>query len=316
MSAALKAAGLSVLANDHLMWASNAARAVLLNDSVPSFSGLSIPARWLDTDKYDSALRFLNDLQPNNGFIAREYAPCGPKGRRYFTTENAGRIDAIRQQLSDWAEQLTEAEYSLLIADLLVSASVVSNTAGTYGSYLKRWKKSALSVLRLRRSFIVIGNPDARHEVRMEDANQLVKSLQSEAIYADPPFTKRQYAAYYHLLETIAAGDEPLLNGATGMRPWEHLSSPYCYRTHAALALEDLVASAPGRHFFLSYSDDGQIPHREIRQILGERGSVAVSEYQKQRYKSSDGGRAVVQVKERFYHLDREGNRGDFKCLQ
>ena len=34
-----------------------------------------------------------------------------------------------------------------------------------------------------------------------------------DAVYADPPYTKRQYAAYYHILETIAAGDRPLISG-------------------------------------------------------------------------------------------------------
>ena len=27
-----------------------------------------------------------------------------------------------------------------------------------------------------------------------------------DVAYFDPPYTKRQYAAYYHILETIAAG--------------------------------------------------------------------------------------------------------------
>ena len=224
-------------------------------------------------------------------------------------------VAAIRQQISDWAAQLTEAEFSLLVADLLVSVSAVSNTAGTYGSYLKRWKRVAKFPLHLQRSPIIPSAPGVRHEVHCEDANRLVRNLDSDAVYADPPYTKRQYAAYYHLLETIAAGDEPTITGSTGLRPWQHLASPYCYRRYAPPVLKDLVANSPGQHFFLSYSDDGQIRHSEILQILGACGSVAVKEYRTRRYRSNDSGYAVHQVVERFYHLDRDGGLGVCRCL-
>ena len=42
-----------------------------------------------------------------------------------------------------------------------------------------------------------------------------------DTVYLDPPYTKRQYAAYYHVLETLAYGDEPEVSGVTGLRPWE-----------------------------------------------------------------------------------------------
>ena len=314
VTAALKANGLSVVANDHLIWASHAARAILFNDGAPTFKGLSVPDGWVDTDRYDGVLRYLNNLGPVEGFIPREYSPSGPSGRRYLTTENAGRVAAIRQQISDWSGRLTEAELSILVADLLVSVSSVSNTAGTYGSYLKRWKKSALSPLLLQRSPIVLGSSGTCHKVHCDDANRLVRTLDADAVYADPPYTKRQYAAYYHLLETVAAGDEPVITGSTGLRAWEHLASPYCYRRHASSALEDLVSNSPGRHFFLSYSDDGQIHHSEIVKILGASGSVAVKAYHMRRYRSNDNRHIGHQVQERFYHMDRDGKRGEFIC--
>lgn len=310
VSAALKASGLSVVANDHLLWAFHAARAALLNDDPPSFKGLDVAIGWVDIDRYDAVLRCLNDLAPIDGFMPREYSPSGPAKRRYLTAENAGRVAAIRQQIAEWSERLTAAESSLLISDLIASTSAVSNTAGTYGSYLKQWKRSALAPLQLQRSSFISGAATANHEVYSDDANRLVRGLHVAGVYADPPYTKRQYAAYYHVLETIAAYDEPLLSGATGLRPWEHLSSPYCFRHHAGSALEDLVSNSLGRHFFLSYSDDGQIRHSEILDILGPHGTIAVHEYQTRRYRSSEIAQEGAQVLERFYHLDREGQKG------
>ena len=314
VSLALKAFGLAVQGNDYLLWAFHATRAALLNESPPTFGGLDIPIGGLDVDRYDTVLRYLNQLPPIDGFMVREYSPTGPARRRYFTAENAGRIAAIRQQVSVWFEQLTDGEFSLLITDLLTAASVVSNTAGTFGSYLKNWKRSALSPLQLRRSEFTRGAVAARHKVHSEDANRLVRSLDVDAVYADPPYTKRQYAAYYHILETIAAGDEPLITGATGLRPWGHLSSPYCFRRHAASALDDLVSNLRARHFFLSYNDDGQIAHPEILEILSAHGTVAFLEYQTRRYRSSGIKQKGPQVVERLYHLDGEGERKIHRC--
>ena len=41
----------------------------------------------------------------------------------------------------------------------------------------------------------------------------------ADTVYLDPPYTKRQYAAYYHILETISLGDEPIVEGICGIRP-------------------------------------------------------------------------------------------------
>ena len=305
VSVALKASGLSVVANDHLAWAYHAAKAALLNDCPPTFSGLPLCLERYGVDRYDAVLHYLEGLPGVDGFVPREYSPSGPAGRRYLATENARRIEAIRRQIGDWSACLTPEECSLLVSDLLVSVSAVSNTAGTYGSYLKEWKPSALFPLTLQRSSFAASATGARHEVYSEDANTLVRSLSVDAIYADPPYTKRQYAAYYHLFETIVAGDEPPITGSTGLRPWEHLSSPYCLRRHAPSALADLVSNSSGQHFFLSYNADGQIKHVEILEILTEHGSVAIREFNTRRYKSSDIRRRGSHVVERFYHLDR-----------
>ena len=41
----------------------------------------------------------------------------------------------------------------------------------------------------------------------------------ADTVYLDPPYTKRQYAAYYHILEAISLGDEPIVEGICGIRP-------------------------------------------------------------------------------------------------
>lgn len=316
VSVALKASNLSVVANDHLEWAYHAARAALLNDRPPTFVGLPLCVEPYGADRYDAILSHLEDLAGADGFVPREYSPSGPAARRYLTAENARRIQAIRRRIGEWAACLAPQEFSLLLSDLLVAVSAVSNTAGTYGSYLKEWKAPALFPLTLYRSSLVPSGPGATHEVHSDDANELVRRLSVDAVYADPPYTKRQYAAYYHVLETIAAGDEPSVTGSTGLRPWEHLSSPYCLRRHAARALADLVSNSSGRHFFLSYNADGQIRHDEILEILSAQGLVALREFKTRRYRSSEIKGQEPHVVERFYHLDRGAPAGARKWLR
>lgn len=310
VSTAFKRAGWRVVANDHLYWCSLSAEALLLNDDDPPFARvqeyLPRPQRkLLNPSAYETVLSYLNELPAKKGFIYRNYSPAaknnGDGGRMYFTENNAGRIDAIRIKIEEWGSRLTKGERALLLWDLIRASNAVSNIAGTYGCYLKYWKDRAKQPLLLTRSAL---NPSSQiHEVFCEDANKFVETIEGGIIYADPPYTKRQYAAYYHLLETIALADEPELTGSTGLRPWEEKASDYCYRKRAPHALEDLVSKLNCKHFFLSYNEDGQIPHPVILEILKGYGAVKFFEAPYRRYKSSVRPHKGDGVVERLYHL-------------
>jgi adenine-specific DNA-methyltransferase len=244
-------------------------------------------------------------LPPREGFIQQNFSPasklnCGIE-RMYYTEANAGRIDSIRATIHEWEGVLTRGERALLLSDLMRAANSVSNIAGTYGCYLKHWKKRALQQLNLARSATI--SSSSTHQVFCTDANRLAREISSSIVYADPPYTKRQYSAYYHLPETIAVGDEPTIKGSTGLRPWEEKSSNYCYRKKAPDALEDLVSSINCEHFFLSYNEDGQVPHDTVVDILSRYGRVQVFEAQSRRYKSSGRPHKGSTVLERLYYL-------------
>lgn len=307
----LKRHGYRVIANDHLAWCSTFAEAILINSEDPKFEGVisvdgSCRPPTLMPTPYDTVLEYLNRVEPMEGFIYRNYSPASGRlsgsERMYFTEENAARIDAIRAKIREWQGLVTRGERALLVADLIRAANAVSNIAGTYGCYLKYWKKRALQPLALRPSALV-GGSTLGHLVFCRDANQVVNEITASVIYADPPYTKRQHAAYYHILETIALGDEPAVTGSTGLRPWQEKSSDYCYKTKAPQALDDLVSKLKCRHFFLSYNEDGQIPHEVIMAILSKAGRVRTFEAPYRRYKSSSLPHKGNTVLERLYHL-------------
>lgn len=306
VSLALRHFGYRVVANDHLALCTTFAEALLLNDGTPAFSAAAATVGRAGGG-YLGLLHHLNALEGSPGFIHRTYSPASIAysgiERRYFTEENAARIDAIRAEIAALEPTLSRGERSLLLADLLRAASAVSNTAGTFGCFLKSWKKRALEPIVVRPTTSLASGP-SHNEVTCDDALRIAPNITADAAYADPPYTKRQYAAYYHVLETIARADEPVVTGRTGLRHWQEQQSEFCYKRRAAAALDRLVARVRCRYFFLSYSDDGHLSDGEIRSILGRFGHVSMSERAHRRYRSSGLAHSRSTVLERLYILE------------
>jgi len=260
--------GWPVWLNDHLVSAGTVAASRLVSKSQVSFKSLGGHAK---------AIAALNSLAPVEGFIWREYSPASVKlvgiERRYFTEENAGHIDAIRAQIRQWkdAGDLTEIEERLLIAELLSATNRVANIAGTYGCFLAKWTRQSESVLALKplklkakKTEIIITNEDVAN----------LNVLPDDLVYLDPPYTKRQYASYYHILETISLGDEPIVEGVAGLRPWRDKASDFCYKTRALQALADLIDKLNAKRVLLSYSAEGHVPIDDLHAKLAQLGNV------------------------------------------
>jgi len=258
--------GWPVRLNDHLHSAVVMGAARLVASSQARFGRLG---------GYEAVLRRLNRLPLREGFIWREYSPASAHRRMYFTEENAQRIDAIRQKIAVWkhAGKLAEAEEHVLLADLLAATSRAANIAGTYGCFLSYWTAQARDTLQLRpRDFFP-------RRVQVEAVVGDVTSVDvvpDDLVYLDPPYTKRQYAAYYHILETITVGDEPRVEGITGLRPWQAKASDFCYRTRALRAITDLIRNLAARRVLLSYSDEGHVPMQSLADALRAIGRVQV----------------------------------------
>lgn len=91
-------------------------------------------------------------------------------------------------------------------------------------------------------------------------------------MYLDPPYTKRQYASYYHILETVALGDEPEVEGVAGLRPWKGLASDFCYKSRALKTLSRLVHTLKAQKVLLSYSSEGHICMQDMKAELSKIG--------------------------------------------
>lgn len=229
---------------------------------------------------YEAVLAILRQTE-QEGFIWKEYSPASLRQvgveRKYFTEDNAKRIDGAVEKIHLYksAGTISRREFSLLIATLISAVNDIANIAGTYGCFLSKWTAQSLGTLDLQP--LQIRDKKVRYLVTTEDAFD-IKSRPNDVIYLDPPYTKRQYASYYHILETITLGDNPNVGGVTGLRPWKSRASVFCYKAKALQALVNLASSQRANRVLISYSDDGHVQLNQLIDELEKTGTVEVVE--------------------------------------
>lgn len=114
------------------------------------------------------------------------------------------------------------------------SVSFVSNTAGVYGAFLKKWDDRALKdIIFLDVSDgVVSNNPIIKTTGKIED---IIEDVPCNILYLDPPYTQNQYGTQYHLLETLVLNDKPeFVSKVTGSRSTREMRSDWSkiYKVH------------------------------------------------------------------------------------
>lgn len=223
--------------------------------------------------------------------VAADAVPTGPGtvlvryyGGLYFSFRQAIELDA----LANAARRLTGSSRDVALAAVIGTASEVVSTVGNQfaqpvqprakdGS-IKRGllkavaRKRRVSVTETFSRFVtrymnLDPASEGPHHVVRRDYRELLSSppLKVGVIYADPPYTRDHYSRFYHVLETVALGDEPPVSetGAAGARVLSRAlyrtdrhQSPFCIRTQAAGAFDELFRRAHdlGAPVVLSYS--------------------------------------------------------------
>jgi site-specific DNA-methyltransferase (adenine-specific) len=237
-------------------------------------------------------LAHLNQCK-KKGFVYEEYSPnpSRPYERKYFTNENAERIDGIRSQLEIWhqTQLITEKEFVHLVALLVETTSLYSNIPGTYGAFLQKWDSRALKPLQLteetHRHLLAAAHTDA-HKTYHEDFATIVGQFESsDILYLDPPYNERDYGSYYHVLETISKYDCPeLKDNKTGTKKHSQKSN-WCVKAKAAKELEYILQHTPAKLVLLSYNAEGFIPPDEIQALFEKYGQYSARQKTVKRFK-------------------------------
>lgn len=288
-----------VLSNDILYFSYVLQTAYLQNNELPKFKGLDF-----------NPFGYLNNEKPKTriAFISKNYSPNNGCERMFFTSENALRIDFARESCEKWFKDgaITQNEYFYLIATIIEATPFVSNITGTYGAYLKTWDKRAfkkfeIKPLELKCSHI------KRHASFNKNASELIREISGDILYLDPPYNSRQYGANYHLLETIAKYDEPIISGKVGTRNYDDLKSNLCNSKKALNELEQIIRDANFHHIVLSYNDEGIICVDELEELLkkyAKKNSYNLKRIPYRRYKRTSGD-TQKSINELLFYIEK-----------
>jgi adenine-specific DNA-methyltransferase len=236
----------NIVANDMLRWCVIYTRGRVCSSDC-TFQNLGF-------DPFDF---FNSNSKRIKGFFYTTYSPGGSK-RMYFTPENAGRIDYFRTTIEIWklSNLISENEYTFLMACLIESVSVVSNTAGVYGAFLKHWDSRAIKPIEFKR---VDSKSSLYNEVEFLNSKieDTISEINCDILYVDPPYTQNQYGTQYHLLETLVLYDNPNVSTITGSRSTTPMRSDWSMEYKSHILFDKLLAKTKAKYLIFSYSQDG-----------------------------------------------------------
>ncbi len=236
------------------------------------------------------------------GFMYNNYSPGG-SNRMYFTAENAGRIDYFRDQIEQWKIEklITDNEYTYLLACLIDSVSFVSNTAGVYGAFLKKWDPRSTKR-------IIFNKVDAKQsscsltKIYNEKIEDIIANIECDILYLDPPYTQNQYGTQYHLLETLILNDNPTISKITGSRSTAPLRSDWSKEYNAHILFDKVMAKTQAKYVVFSYNNDGFMSKEFIEASMKRYGKPETYLFKKISYKKYQNWKSQNE-KEHFEYL-------------
>jgi len=268
----------NIISNDLMFYSYVEQKAYIENNNIPIFKKLFNILKLNSNNinkNLDIVIDYLNNLNWIEWFIYKNYCPTWSKKysnqeRQYFTDYNWKKIDVIRNKIDEWKKEnlINENEYFILLSILLNEADYLANISGTYWAYLKIWRSVATNKLKLKKKELILS--DKNHKVYNKNTNELIKELKNiDITYIDIPYNQRQYSSNFHILETIAKNDNPIIKGITGQREDSiKKSSNYCKKRFVLNETEDLIKNLDSKYILFSYSSDWLMKYKELKRIL------------------------------------------------
>ena len=238
---------------------------------------------WFGAEEYDPQIiidcvvryNALTDLEDN--YMTDNFADT------YFSRDDCAKIGYIREDIEVLYKKgdINTRERAILITSLLYAMDKIANTCGHYDAYRKgvEFDKSLeLYVPMANRQ----NNPN--NQCFNIDSNELVKNIEADLVYIDPPYNSRQYCDAYHLLENVARWEKPEVFGVARKMDRSTMKSKYCTQS-ATEAFEQLIRDIKAKYILLSYNNmaekgndrsNAKISDQDIMRILEKKGEVKV----------------------------------------
>lgn len=233
----------------------------LVANDVEYFSALWLHQRLCGIENYKDWFEKIDGSK--FGFVSEHFSTLGAMKRCYFSAQNALKIDGIRSNIEKLKPKISPKLYKALLVSLIDGADRVANVASVYGSYLKNFKFTATQKLRLKEC------PSCQFthtKVFNKEGLELLKEIEGDILYLDPPYNHRQYGLNYHVLNAIARGYVNTPKGKSGLDGYYR--SRWCQRQHVKKELVDTVKMANFRYVALSYNSEGLLSPKDIQKLL------------------------------------------------
>lgn len=256
-------------------------KVIITNDLM--YSNYICNYAWFGAEEYDPQIiidcvvryNALTDLEDN--YMTDNFADT------YFSRDDCAKIGYIREDIEVLYKKgdINTRERAILITSLLYAMDKIANTCGHYDAYRKgvEFDKSLeLYVPMANRQ----NNPN--NQCFNMDSNELVKNIEADLVYIDPPYNSRQYCDAYHLLENVARWEKPEVFGVARKMDRSTMKSKYCTQS-ATEAFEQLIGDIKAKYILLSYNNmaekgndrsNAKISDQDIMRILEEKGEVKV----------------------------------------
>lgn len=240
--------------------------------------------------------------------------------RRFFTSDNARRLDLALNQLRVWRRAgLDDACMGFLLGTIMRGLEQVANTQGTYHDFPRaRWDARAFKPLVFEPPppDLFTGPPLCHMVGRAEDSLDFITRVDEHAVlYLDPPYNFRQYSDYYFLLNLVCRypdiedpdGYFKEIKFVRGQNPEDTFKSTFCSSSSFVADLSRLIQGARASTVVISYfngrnhwSQFDSGPSDTGRELLESMltgsmfvpGSLRVTEVDRLNYASYGGYRA------------------------
>lgn len=249
----------------------------IINDNL--YSNYVFYIAWLSNKPFseEKVTNLINFYNHSSEFIQDNYFSDTFAGT-YFHYNDAKKIGSIREHLEIIKHELTEREYMILLSSLLYTTDKIANGVGHFEAFLATPPIQKGVILRALNITQYKENP----LIYQEDANSLIKKIQTDLLYLDPPYNARQYINFYHILENLAEWKKLTVSGKTLKMPRQEKMSEYS-KAKAKSFLRDLVINAKTKYILLSYNNTykanssasiNKISEQDICDILNSVGKI------------------------------------------
>lgn len=254
---------------------------IITNDIM--FSNYICHTAWFGAEAFSEqkivqTIQFYNSLDiDEDNYMTENFADT------YFSRQDCGKIGFIRENIEAlYAEgEINNRERAILITALLYGMDRIANTCGHYDAYRRGTEFDKSLELCVP---VPSHNLNENNQCFNMDSNELVRIMEADLVYIDPPYNSRQYCDVYHVLENVARWEKPDVHGIARKMDRSALKSDYC-TLKAGEAFEDLVAHTKAKYIVLSYNNmaekgndrsNAKISDGQIMRILGQKGKVTV----------------------------------------